>query len=248
MAGCRVLIGLCALPLRLKPQARYEAIASTYIGCYSSSSTTLPLTRWLFFRSELQPPSLRTIGVERISSAGVDFVMKRGHKTAHLLLQGCPISFLHTQGRHLPGETSEQWRGEGRCEELKLVDVLDLIPHFTLTSMVGSRRLKMEKTKSDGLEEMTKDVSPERLALLNKSHFIEVVQKTRVELENGDISLEELDQSVQAFRLKPDRIECMLGGPDSITWDRWEWLRDVESPSGTRSAILWSDPKHLVPH
>jgi hypothetical protein len=186
--------------------------------------------------------------VERISSAGVDFVMKRGHKTAHLLLQGCPISFLHTQGRHLPGETSEQWRGEGRCEELKLADVLDLIPHFTLTSMVGSRRLKMEKTNSDSLEEMTKDVSPERLALLNKSHFIEVVQKTRVELENGDISLEELDQSVQAFRLKPDRIECMLGGPDSITWDRWEWLRDLESDGGTGSAILWSDPKHLVPH
>jgi hypothetical protein len=188
------------------------------------------------------------VGVERVSSAGVDFVMKRGHKTAGMLVQGHPISFLHTQGRHLPGEISEQWRGEGRCEELKLSDVLDLIPHYTLTSMVGSRRLKLEKETRENLEELTKDVSPERLALLNKSHFTEIVQKTRVELENGDISLEELDQSIHAFRLKPDRVECMIGGPDSITWDRWEWLRDAESESDASSAISWSDPKHLVPH
>ena len=203
----------------------------------------------LFFT---QAPSLRTVGIERVSSAGIDFVMKRNHKTAELLVKGHPISFLHTQGKHLPGERAEQWRGEGNCVALELSDVLDLIPHFTLTSMVASRRLKLEQ-EQDALQEMSKDVSAERLALLNKSHFVEIIQRTRIELENGDISLEELDQSIRAFRLQPDRVECMLGGPDTIMWDRWEWLRESgddnndESTSG-KTGLSWSEPKHLLPH
>lgn len=172
--------------------------------------------------------------------------MKRTHPAADTLERsGKPISFLHMQGKFLPGEKAEQWRGEGICRPLPLPEVMDLIPHFTITSMVGSRRLAGEH--DNNLEELKNEVSEDRLAMLNKSHMTEIMQRTRIELENGDISMEELDQSIRAFRLIPDRVECMLGGPDTIMWDRWEWLRDrsVDSEGGS---IVWHDPKHLVPH
>lgn len=170
--------------------------------------------------------------------------MKKKHPANERLLQGKPISFLHTQGKYLPGESAEQWRGEGHCEALPVAEVLDLIPHFTITSMVGSRRIALEY---DTIEKTEGNVSEDRLAMLNKSHFTEIVQKTRIELENGDISLEEIDDSIRGFRLQPDRLECMIGGPDSIMWDRWEWLRD-NSGDCPEGSIAWTDPKHLIPH
>ena len=62
--------------------------------------------------------------------------MKRNHPAVNVLENGKPISFLHVQGKFLPGEKAEQWRGEGTCKPIGLPEVLDLIPHFTITSMV----------------------------------------------------------------------------------------------------------------
>ena len=39
--------------------------------------------------------------------------------------------------------------------------------------------------------------SQDRLALLNKSHVTEITQKTRLQLENGEVSDEELEKSIQ---------------------------------------------------
>lgn len=185
------------------------------------------------------------MGIERVSPHGIDFVMKRSHPAGdRLASQDSAIAFLHMQGQYLPGIKAEQWRGEGFCQELALAEILDLIPHFTITSMVGSRRSKEEVTN---LDELKNDVSEDRLAMLSKSHMTEVMQKTRIELENGDISMEELEASIRAFRLRPDRLECMIGGPESVMWDRWEWLRDTKN-DGPRGSIEWNEPKHLIPH
>lgn len=189
------------------------------------------------------PPNVRTVGIERITTAGIDFVLKRGSPTAESVANGHPVAIMHQKGHFLPGESAEQWRGEGHCDRLALGDILDLIPNFTVTSMVASSRFAAEGDDATGKER----VSPGRLALLSKSHMTEITQKTRIELENGDIPMEVLDNCVSAFRFKPDRMECMLGGPDTIMWDRWEWLRDAdgESPQGT---IAWADAKHLIPN
>ena len=159
------------------------------------------------------------------------------------LASGHPVAFLHQQGRFVPGENAEQWRGEGHCEQLNLGEVLDLVPHFVVTSMVASSRIAAEESaaaSNDG-------VSQGRLAMLSKSHVTEIMQKTRVELENGDISLGVLEKCIAAYRFQPNRLECMLGGPDTVMWDRWEWLRDDDGdkPKGT---IAWAEPKLLIPH
>jgi len=53
--------------------------------------------------------------------------------------------------------------------------------------------------------------------------------------------------NTQAFRFCPDRMERMHGGPDSIMWDRWEWLR-LPSGNGTEEAIPWAKPTQLLSH
>ena len=170
--------------------------------------------------------------------------MKQGSGTAQSVASGTPVALLHQQGKYLPGEQAEQWRGEGICRTIDLGDVLDLIPHFTVTSMVASSRIAAEH-QSDAAE----SVSEGRLAIQSKSHLTEVMQKTRIELENGDVSMSELKSCIAAFRFRPHRMECMLGGPDTVMWDRWEWLHDpAEAGTASSDAIPWTESKHLVPH
>jgi hypothetical protein len=209
----------------------------------------LPGVHWVFsiavaHDDTTKAPSLRTVGVQRVSSAGIDFCIKKGHPTVNALAHGKPISFLHTKGKLLPGEQAEQWRGEGHCEVIPISEVYHLIPHFTITSMVGSRRIALEHEERMD-QEVKENVSQDRLAILDKSHFTEIVQKTRADLENGVLDEKEIEQCISAFRLTPERLECMLGGPDKVMWDRREWLRDPTSPS---SAMVWHQAKQIVPH
>jgi hypothetical protein len=58
----------------------------------------------------------------------------------------------------MPGETAEQWRGEGYCERMVLTkEMLDKLPSYTITSMVASKRLELEK--GDHVEELHDGVS-----------------------------------------------------------------------------------------
>jgi hypothetical protein len=73
--------------------------------------------------------------------------MKKGSGTCDDLRDGRPMSMLHLQGRYMPGETAEQWRGEGFCEVTPLNEILDQLPNYTVTAMVSSKRMEKEKKK-----------------------------------------------------------------------------------------------------
>ena len=92
---------------------------------------------------DLKPPNLRTVGIQRISSLGVDFVVKQGSFTA-TRIGSIPVSLLVQTGRYVYGETAEQWRAEGHCEVLPLTDIVDALPEYTVTHMVAARRLREE--------------------------------------------------------------------------------------------------------
>jgi len=70
--------------------------------------------------------------------------MKKGSGVCDALAAGQPVAILHLQGRYMPGEVAEQWRGEGHCERLPLGDLIDLLPHYTIASMVSSKRIENE--------------------------------------------------------------------------------------------------------
>jgi hypothetical protein len=178
--------------------------------------------------------------VQRVSPEGIDFVMKKGSGTCDSLADGRPLAILHLQGRYMPGETAEQWRGEGICERLPLDDLMDLLPHYTVASMVSSKRIEKEKgiilsgvrkyffiTRGCSIiceDYICGSLKPNESILLfnvqdrpvmeNKSHATEIMQKTRLELENGDIGDAEIDDAIRvrhariSSRLQYDPILC----------------------------------------
>jgi hypothetical protein len=99
----------------------------------------------------MKAPNLRTVGVQRVSEAGIDFVVKRG--SGDIFVIGRPVSVLHTQGKYVPGETAEQWRGEGHVEPVPLKDLLQKIPHYTMSGMIASKRIEKEMEEDSSTAE-----------------------------------------------------------------------------------------------
>lgn len=195
-----------------------------------------------------QAPNLRTVTVERVSEHGIDFCLKRTSPIAQALGdKDTQVSFLYTRGSFVPGNSAEQWRGEGPCVEVDIAQVADLIPRFTLASIVGSTRFQKEKANQNGLGKGNLEppqVSESRADIhTGKSRLTEIMLQTRNQVDAGEISIEELQECIKPMRLQPRRMECMIAGPEtSIMWDRWEWLRIDDQ------GMDWNDPKHLVPH
>eukprot|EP00565_Helicotheca_tamesis_P000567 CAMPEP_0185729602 /NCGR_PEP_ID=MMETSP1171-20130828/6524_1 /TAXON_ID=374046 /ORGANISM="Helicotheca tamensis, Strain CCMP826" /LENGTH=225 /DNA_ID=CAMNT_0028398481 /DNA_START=233 /DNA_END=910 /DNA_ORIENTATION=- len=196
-----------------------------------------PGVHWIFGMSTTGgddvAPNLRTVGLQRITEHGIDYVT-RTHSSSTSSISELPSSILYTVGKYSPGESIEQWRGEGYSEPLDLGELLDCIPHYTIVEMIASRRGRLE------LKEKDQEEHDERTIIDRRTHFMELVQKTRIELENGDITHDEMSQSIAAYRYIPNRMERMIGGPDHIMWDRWEWNRE--------NGGEWLEPRHLLPY
>ena len=67
------------------------------------------------------------------------------------------MSILHLQGRYMPGETVEQWRGEGVCETRPLSEIRDKLPTYSIVAMLSSKLI--EREKGDHVEELRDGVS-----------------------------------------------------------------------------------------
>ena len=76
----------------------------------------------------------------------------------------------------------------------------------------------------------------------NHSHLQEIVQTTRYEFENGKIDIDEMSQTIQGWRFVPTRMERMVGSPDEIMWDRWEWKRSSKNSAWQKS------PNPILPY
>jgi len=139
-----------------------------------------------------------------------------------------PVSFLSLHGRYVRGENAEQWRAEGFCEPLPLEEIAEIIPVYSVSNMIASKRFAEGPHAGD-----------ERISVESTSHLTEMVQHARQEIESDAISMLELHESIMACRFVPDRVERMSGGPDGILWERWEWKRQDGA---------WLKPKWLLPH
>lgn len=154
----------------------------------------------------------------------------RGHSSDLLFVDDNQyVSFLYTEGKYLPGQTVQQWRAQGVCSPIRLVEVLQYAPTSTIVEMVASVRANKEGDESHGKDDM------------DASHILDLVQETRAELDSGDISRLELDEAIRAWRFVPYKIERMVGGPNQPMWDRREWVREEDEGS------VWVEPKRLMP-
>ena len=141
------------------------------------------------------------------------------------------MSFLYTEGKYKPGYKVTQWRGEGVCAKIELEELLTYVPEYTLTEIVASCRARKEM-----------DNMSERQSITGvKSRFIEIVQETRQELANSQVTMKELNSCIEAWRFLPSEMEKMVGGTDEIMWDRWEFRKEEGSE-------VWKDARQLMPY
>ena len=124
-----------------------------------------------------------------------------------------------------------QWRGDGSCEKIDLDEVLEYVPEYSITEIIASCRARKEI-----------DNTSDRMSIQGlQSKFTEIVQETRVDLANSNVSPEELKSCIQAWRFVPENMEKMTGGTDEIMWERWEFSREEGS-------LNWREPRQLMPY
>lgn len=193
----------------------------------------LPDIHWTFVIScstEFdEAPNTRTLNIQRISTEGIDFVCKK--KPDSIFDHKRPVSFLYTDGQYKPGHHILQWRGDGICEKIPLEQVLERVPEYSITEIVASCRARRD------IHNMSDRMSIEGI----KSKVTELVQQARAEYANSQLSVDELNRCIQAWRFIPNEMEKMTGGPDEIMWDRWEFAREEGS-------MNWREPRHLMPY
>lgn len=113
----------------------------------------------------------------------------------------------------IPGEKVTQWRGHGICKPLEVKEILDVTPSYTIAGIIGAQRCEVEMKKSNLRNSL----------LFNKSHLTDIVQTVRRELESGSIPDEEIATSVNGIRLVPEFVDHLVGGNDTVVWDRSVW-------------------------
>jgi len=145
-----------------------------------------------------------------------------------------PVSFLYTVGKYASGETVTQWRADGACEEIPLEEVLDYVPENTVIEIVASARVRSETCNSCISEHQYQSIQGK------ESHITEIVQQTRRDFQNKEIPKRELNHCMKAWNFVPTRMEKMIGGPDEIMWDRWEYVKEEGSST-------WCKPRHIMP-
>ena len=147
----------------------------------------------------------------------------RGHGSDLLFVDDQYMSFLYTFGKYLPGQKVEQWRAQGLCQPIRLQEIISYVQPHSIVEMVASVRANKEgDSRSD----------------MDYSHFVELVQQTRLDLDNDEVSMMELEEAVRGWRFVPIQVERMVGGPDQMMWDRSEWVREGDH---------WVKPHRLMP-
>lgn len=219
-----------------------------------SQGLRLPDANWVLQIAVAQPftaaPSLKTVTFQQVSTFGLDFVMKRPEQaisasTTRVLRENPPVSILYKTGEYKEGDTVEQWRGEGTVKEIDLKELISTAPNYGLAGILASKRATDQLRKIEGIVSQAQEpIKTEvyRTRIEKHAKFIELVQQTRRELENGNVTREELEDAIIAFRFVPDRMERMIGGPDMITWERWEWKMQTD-----KKGLSSSDVRQLLP-
>lgn len=219
-----------------------------------SQGLRLPDANWVLQIAVAQPftaaPSLKTVTFQQVSTFGLDFVMKRPEQaisasTTRVLRENPPVSILYKTGEYKEGDTVEQWLGEGTVKEIDLKELISTAPNYGLAGILASKRATDQLRKIEGIVSQAQEpIKTEvyRTRIEKHAKFIELVQQTRRELENGNVTREELEDAIIAFRFVPDRMERMIGGPDMITWERWEWKMQTD-----KKGLSSSDVRQLLP-
>mmetsp|Transcript_14277 Transcript_14277/g.28799 ORF Transcript_14277/g.28799 Transcript_14277/m.28799 type:complete len:279 (-) Transcript_14277:254-1090(-) len=159
-------------------------------------------------------PKVRTIGFQRVSEHGIDYLLLKKKRVA----KDDWIALSYTEGIYPPppGQTCEQWRAEGVVAEIDVENVLDTAPmgSFAQILAVARRERSVKGQPNDERNSLCEGQ--------DKDSFIDEVAVLKAELENGNVDIGEIQEAVQVCRLMPSRMELMVSGG---IWERFEYVR-----------------------
>ena len=202
-------------------------------------------------------PSVRTIGFQRISEKGLDWLIKRprsssssitattsmttmSNSTTNLLK---PVALCYTEGIYPPtnpNDSCEQWRAEGQPIEIPVTEILDTVPMKSFAQILAVGRLEEEEVvvavKEGQLHHQERPLPPPppqqqrplSMTMKDREGFLALVAQVTQELYDNRIELKELEDKVQVLRLLPNRMELLVNGEQ--IWERFEWTRQKQQP------------------
>ena len=189
------------------------------------------------------PPLLKTVGFQRVCSLGIDFLVRRN--PGSLSESRFPGSFCWVEGTYPPatGGLCEQWRGEGVAEEIDISEVRATAPLRSFAQILACHTCS---AVDSGARAHAAGGGGEggRAPLRDLNAFVSEVRALNTKLEAGSVPDSEIKGAVQAFRLRPSRVELLRSGPE--IWERFEWQQT--SGTGPDAAMHWHGPRELMPY
>ena len=195
-------------------------------------------------------PSVRTIGFQRITRDGMDWLTKIPSSSDNLGVNEDersrsalgPVAICYSHGTYPPpkGGSCEQWRAEGVPVQLDSALAWHTAPRASLAQMVASQR-----SWANGRDRTVMKSDDDH------HEFLNIVQQVFDDWNDPNQSLEkhfdELRSSVRLFRLVPSRLELLETGSGQKMWSRIQWLRNEEN-SKSESSSRWYPPERLLPY
>lgn len=218
---------------------------------------------WAFSLAQVKYgiPSVRTIGFQRISEHGLDWLTARRKdettspagnnqnnnnnnspdtftSATTTTSQVVAISYTHGIYPPSPGESCEQWRAEGVPFELPVAQALATAPRASLAQILAVHQCR--KLVRDEHAAISNDSTAfsKRTKLDDRPFFLAQVQRAREQLDKDQVDIEELQSAIQFVRLVPNRMELLANGE---IWERFEWKRNLENGE-------WSERVQLMPY
>jgi hypothetical protein len=236
-----------------------------------AGGSRLPGAPWAFQLASagatVAAPTIKTVGFQRVSADGIDFLVRRrgpsspaggrggsdgggggggggggdSSSSSSSSSSSFAASFCYCEGAYPPAEDAEcvQWRGEGEAMEIPVTEVRDTAPLPSFAQIMAC------SARGHGGGGSGDEAG--RTALLDRERFVGEVRDMKAQLLAGGGVGAEVETAVQAFRLRPHRVELLVSGAD--IWERFEWQRQRRpSGGGEHEHGAWGEVRRLLPY
>lgn len=206
-----------------------------------------PCAPWEFNLAEVDPrtgrPTVRTVGVQRISEKGLDYMVLKQPIGAKVATPK-EVAISRQDGVYPPpaGSVCEQWRAEGLAVSIPVEFVMGTAPPGSFAQLLVCAEEKRALPQPN--DPTGKRPSLEESA---RESFVKRVQAMKKKLEAGEVSVAQVREAVVVYRLCPRRMEVIVSGP---IWERFEWVNTNENEDvGEKDYVFaWSAPRRLIPY
>ena len=215
----------------------------------------LPGAQWGFQLAQIHRgahekafPRVRTVGFQRVSECGLDYLMKRPDPAISRYSDEVAINY--TYGGYPPpeGDVCEQWRAEGVAVEIAVENILGTAPLGSFAQIVVCAHAAPDAAWADA-----DGGGGARAMLADAAACADEVDAMKDAIAGDRVPMGDLAAALLVQRLIPRRVEVLRNVAGGRIWDRFEWVNegfddDVKANAADAPLTSWSAPRRLVPY